>query len=238
MSTVSIDLNNPIELSHIAYPEREEYRMEIDTRFTEEWPQFARYKREPDAWYLISEVTLNTHCSTHIEFPFHHVQEGADAATFPVTQLVGQGIIVDISPWRENNSKITLDDLKRVTGNRIRTGDHVYFYTGNDVYYYSDRQHERPWFTTDCIRWLVDKKIAIMGVDTSGHEVRDEAGRPGAGQPNHELLLGAGIPLIEYLTNLDQLLNKRFASFVLPVKIAGAEAFPVRVVAFELEEEV
>jgi arylformamidase len=232
---VSIDLNNPIELSHTAYPEREEYRMEIDTRSTEEWPQFARYKREPDAWYIISEITLNTHCSTHIEFPFHHVKDGDDVAAFPINKLIGQGVVVDISPWRENNSKITLDDLIKAAGDRIRPGDHVYFYTGNDVYYYSDQQHDRPWFTTDCISWLVDKKITVMGVDTSGHEVRTETGGSAKGQPNHELLLGAGIPLIEYLTNLDQLLNKRFVSFVLPVKIAGAESFPVRIVAFTLE---
>ena len=56
------------------------------------------------------------------------------------------------------------------------------------------------------------------------------------GQPNHELLLGAGIALIEYLANLDQLLGKRFVAFVLPVKIKGAEAFPVRVVAFESQD--
>lgn len=235
MTKVSIDLSRPIELSHTAYPDREEYRLDIDTRFTEQWPQFARYRRDPEAWYLISEVTMNTHCSTHIEFPYHHIRDGADAATFPITQLVGQGVVIDISPWRQNNTKITLADLESAASDQIREGDHVYFYTGNDAYYYTERQHHRPWFTTDCMEWLVEQEIAVMGVDTSGHEVRDEGGRPGAGQPNHELLLGAGIPLIEYLTNLDLLIGKRFASFVLPIKIAGAEAFPVRVVAFELE---
>ena len=73
-----------------------------------------------------------------------------------------------------------------------------------------------------------------MGVDTSGHEVRTETGRNDYGQPNHETLLEADIPLVEYLTNLDKLLDKRFVTFILPVKITGAEAFPVRIVAFEL----
>lgn len=234
MTRVTIDLSKPIELSHTSYPDKEEYRLDIDTRFTEQWPQFEKYQRENDAWYIISEVTLNTHISTHIEFPYHHVKDGVDAADFPIERLIGEGVVLDISPWRENNAKITLDDLKKVAGDRLRPGDHVFFYTGNDEYYYTERQHDRPWFTTDCMDWLVEQEIGVMGVDTSGHEVRGENGVNVTGQPNHEALLGAGIPLVEYLANLDALLGKRFASFILPVKMAGAEAFPVRIVAFEI----
>lgn len=233
---VQIDLSKPIELSHTLDPAREEYRMEIETRFTDEWPQFSKYRRQSDAWYIISEMALNTHCGTHVELPYHHVKDGDDAAHFPVNNLIGEGCVIDISPWRANNSRITLNELKQAAGERIRPRDIVFFYTGNDTLYYTDRQHDRPWFTTDCIAWLVNEaRIRVMGVDTSGHEVRTESGAPFHGQPNHELLLGAGVPLVEYLTHLDQLLDKRFVAFILPVKIMGAEAFPVRVVAFQLE---
>ena len=64
MSTFSIDLNQAVELSHRLDPAREEYRMELDTRFTEDWPQFEKYRREDDAWYIISEIVMNTHCGT------------------------------------------------------------------------------------------------------------------------------------------------------------------------------
>ncbi len=236
MSAVSIDIGKPIELSHVMDPAREEYGMALDTRFTEAWPQFSKYKRLDDAWYIISEITMNTHCGTHIEFPYHHVRDGQDAADYPLSQLIGEGVVIDISRWRGNNSRIALPDLKAAAEGRIQPGDMVFFYTGNDAYYYTERQHDRPWFTTDCIAWLAhDIGIKLMGVDTSGHEVRSEDGAPLPGQPNHELLLGAGVALIEYMTNLDQLLGKRFVAFVLPVRIKGAEAFPVRVVAFEKE---
>ena len=56
------------------------------------------------------------------------------------------------------------------------------------------------------------------------------------GQPNHELLLGAGVPLIEYLTNLKPLLGKRLWTFTLPVRLMGAESFPARVIAIDWEE--
>ncbi|MCC7207246.1 MAG: cyclase family protein [Anaerolineae bacterium] len=235
MRKVTVDLDSVIELSHVTYPAKEEYPMSLDTRFTEQWPQFSQYKRHNDAWYLISEIHMNTHCSTHVEFPYHHVQAGADAATFPVERLMGEGVVIDISPWRTQNTRITLDDLRRVAEDKIRPGHIVYFYTGNDEFYYTPRQHERPWFTTACIAWLVERGIMVLGVDTSGIEVRDEGGGASLGQPNHEMLLGAGIPLVEYMTGLDRLLGKRFVTLILPLRIAGAEAFPVRVIAFEVE---
>ena len=100
--------------------------MELETRFTEEWPQFRKYKRLDDAWYIISEIIMNTHCGTHIEFPYHHVKDGQDAAEYPLSQLIGEGVVIDISAWRSNNSKITLSELKAAAADLIRPGDMVF----------------------------------------------------------------------------------------------------------------
>ena len=103
--------------------------------------------------------------------------------------------------------------------------------------YRTSRQHERPFFTPDAIEWLVHGlQTKVLGIDASGIEPRNADGSPYPGQPNHETLLRAGVPLVEYMTNLIPLVNRRFYTFILPVKVAGAEAFPVRVIAVELEE--
>ncbi len=220
------------DLSHTILPGQEEYRLEIDTRFTEQWEQFAQYQREAGHWYVLSEVHLSTHVGTHIEFPYHHFETGLDAARFPLERLVGEGTVLDISRWGQN-ARITLEDLQSVAAGRIQPGDIVYFYTGLDRYYRTENQHFRPWFTTEAIEWLVTTRLNVLGVDTSGIEIRNPDGSPSYGQPNHEALLGAGIPLLEYLTNLKDLVGKRFMTYILPVKLAGAEAFPVRVIAVE-----
>jgi arylformamidase len=225
-----------VDLSHTVIPGKEEYRLEVDTRFTEEWPQFSQYRRVNDAWYLISEVTMNTHVGTHVELPYHHCRDGLDAATFPLTKLIGDAVVVDISTYG-HNARIDLDGLRLCAGDLLRPGDIAFFHTGFDRYYRTPQQHDRPWFTTEAIGWLVDEaKIKVMGVDTSGIEVRNPDGSPLAGQPNHERLLCAGIPLVEFLTNLHEFLNRRFTAFILPVKVAGLEAFPVRVIGIEYEE--
>ena len=222
------------DLSHTIIPGSEEYCLEIDTRLTEQWEQFAQYKREEGHWYVLSEVKFSTHVGTHIEFPYHHFKDGLEASSFPLEKLIGEGTVVDISRWGQNEC-IPLESLKRVAGDQIHPNDIVYFYTGLDRYYHTPKQHYRPWFTTEAIAWLASTRLNVMGVDTSGIEVRNSDGSPFYGQPNHETLLGAGIPLIEYLTNLKSLIGKRFMTYILPVKLAGAEAFPVRVIAIEEE---
>jgi arylformamidase len=224
------------ELSHRVDPDKEEYRLEVDSRQVEGWEQFSKYPRLPEHQYLISEVTLCTHIGTHIEMPFHHDAEGLDTADFPAEKLVGETVVLDVSQYG-NNEEIPLNELKQIADGQIKPGDIVFFYTGLDKNYYSNKQHDRPYFATDAIRWLIeDVKIKLMGVDTSGHEIRHKDGSPVIGQPNHELLLKSGVPLIEYLTNLKPLIGKRTWTFTLPVRIMGLEAFPARVIAIEWED--
>jgi arylformamidase len=224
------------ELSHRIDAKKEEYHMEVDSRQVEGWPQFTKYPRRPEDQYLISEVTFCTHVGTHIELPLHHDRHGLDAADYPTEKLIGETIVLDVSKYG-NNEEIPLEDLKKIANGRIQPGDIVFFYTGLDRNYYTARQHDRPYFATEAIRWLAyDAKIKLMGVDTSGHEVREKDSTPVIGQPNHELLLGAGIGLIEYLTNLKPLLDKRIWTFTLPVRIIGLESFPVRVIGVDWSE--
>ncbi len=223
------------DLSHTIIPGKEEYRLEMDTRQTEQWEQFAQYKRQEGHWYALSEVAFSTHVGTHIEFPFHHFRDGLDAARFPLENLIGPGTVVDISGWGQND-RITLAGLQQVAEDCIQPGDILYLYTGFDRYYHTAKQHYRPWFDTAAIEWLVEQEIKVLGVDTSGIEIRNPDGSAFFGQPNHEALLGANIPLVEYLANLQPLIGKRFTTYILPVKLAGAEAFPVRIIAIEQGE--
>jgi arylformamidase len=224
------------ELSYRVDPAKEEYRLEVDSRQVEGWEQFKKYPRRPEDHYLISEVNFCTHIGTHVELPFHHIKNGLDAADFPIEKLVGETVVLDISKY-SNNEEIPLADIKQIAEGIIKPGDIVFFYTGLDVNYYTSKQHERPYFATDAIRWLANEaKIKMLGADISGIEVREKDSTPIIGQPNHTALLGAGIPLIEYMTNLKPLLGKRTWSFILPVRIIGLESFPVRVIAVEWEE--
>ena len=81
------------------------------------------------------------------------------------------------------------------------------------------------------MRWLVeDRKIACLGTDSSGFEVRGVSH-----YPNHRLLNNAGIPALECLTNLVELRTQRVFLIALPIPVLGLDASPVRAIAIEPE---
>jgi hypothetical protein len=59
----------------------------------------------------------------------------------------------------------------------------------------------------------------------------DRSGEPESSLASAQILLSLRIPILEGLTNLDQLLGKQFRFIALPLKIAGADGSPVRAIA-------
>jgi kynurenine formamidase len=81
------------------------------------------------------------------------------------------------------------------------------------------------------MRWLVeDRRIACLGTDSSGFEVRGVDH-----YPNHRLLTNAAIPVLECLTNLVSLRHQRVFLIALPWPVVGLDACPVRAIAIEPE---
>jgi arylformamidase len=80
-------------------------------------------------------------------------------------------------------------------------------------------------------QWAIDNGAVLVGFDCLTE-------RPGdARSPVHHALLAAGIPILEYVTNLHELRQSVVQLFALPIKVAGVEAAPARVVALEHADE-
>ena len=171
-------------------------------------------------WYIMSDVEMMNHVGTHIEVPFHCLKAGADMAEVPVTQLVGDALILDLTE-AEAEGGVTLAQVQAAAeaGGGLCYGDIVFGQMGKTRY-----------FATDALQWLVDQGMKLIGVDSGGVELEHDKTHANI---NHLLLFRAGIPVIENLTNLDQLTQKRVKVFALPVPAKGIDAFPLRVIAVE-----
>jgi len=213
-----------VDLSHKLCPGREEYKLEAKRYFVDEL--YPQYKRRPDDWYITSELTFSTHVGTHIEVPYHYLKEGKDISAFPIEKLIGEAIVVDFS-HKKVREAIDEKDLE-LYQNKIKEGDIVLIRTDLSKFYRTSKAHERPYITEKAINWLIEKRIHCLGVDCTGIEQKGLDY-----QINHEALFKNDIPLIESLTNLNQLRKDRVLLFVLPVAIKNIEAFPVRVIAIE-----
>ena len=177
--------------------------------------------RPAGEWYVMSDVELMNHVGTHLETPFHCLQEGADLARITLDQLTGDAVILNLVD-ADGEGGVTLAEVQAAaaTAGGIQRDDIVFGRMAGPTQY----------FSTPALQWLVDQGIKLMGVDSMGVELMHDATHANV---NHLLLFRANIPLLENLTNLDQLSQARVKVYALPVPVKGLDAFPLRVIAVE-----
>ncbi|MFQ5717370.1 MAG: cyclase family protein, partial [Nitrospinales bacterium] len=93
-----------------------------------------------------------------------------------------------------------------------------------------------PFLSRECCRWLVEKGVRVLGMDTPSPDNPADDREAKVDSPNHKILLGGGASLVEYLCNLDQITSARVELIALPIKIQGGDGAPARVVAVEYED--
>jgi arylformamidase len=214
-----------VDLSHKLYPGKEEYHLDLVTHFTDEL--YPQYERDPDVWYILQDISMSSHCGTHIEFPYHHNKHGLDAGSFPLERLIGDGVLLDYR-HKKPNEPVALQEVREHDAD-IREGDLLLFNFACSSRYRTPDSHVRPYIAHEAIRWLaLEKKVGLIGSDASGIEIKGVKN-----QPNHQLLMDNQIPIIEFAANLDQLRQKRFRLLILPLCVAGLDACPIRLVAIQ-----
>jgi len=175
-----------------------------------------------------SIARFSLHTGTHVDAPYHFHREGQTIDRVPLTRLVAPATLLDLRSQAHPGKGITTADLwsigvspdeelkERVVvcfcGWAARMWNSPDFYSGN------------PFLDQAAVRWLADREIAALGLDFSVDQ--------GYPYPNHQLLLGRGILLIENLTNLDQIGQREFVIAALPLPVEAGNGGPARVVAF------
>ncbi len=176
-----------------------------------------------------SRLTLPAHVGTHIDAPKHFMLDGESIDQVALEKLVGEAVLVDLS--HQQLRAISAAHLQSFEDN-IRQGDIVILNTGTYKKYNSkDFITSYPYLTLDAAEWLVERRIACLGVDMMAI---DPLGSKES--PAHHVILGAGIPIVENLAHLDQLDSPRFLFIALPLKVTGGEGAPCRAIAV-IEEE-
>jgi kynurenine formamidase len=104
------------------------------------------------------------------------------------------------------------------------TGRAVLVHTGWDRHWGTDRygQPSHPYLTAAGVAWLVNRRPALVGIDSVNVDDMADPARPA-----HTGLLAAGIPIVEHLRGLDALPERGFRFHAPPVAIAGMGTFPV-----------
>ncbi len=177
---------------------------------------------DPAAHVNVSALRIGAHLGTHVDAPAHFFREGRTIEAVPLERFVGAALRIGLGvlapralisrellaphePAIRRLGRVVLD-----TGWSARWRQPGYF----DAY---------PALDAGVAAWLVECGVEVVGVDA-----------PSLDYPPHEahrVLLGAGVLLVENLTNLRALARDEFELIVTPLPLVGVEASPVRAVA-------
>jgi kynurenine formamidase len=209
-----VDLSHPISDGLVTYPGLP--GPVITDHLTRE---ASRAAYAPGYEFQIGRIEMVSNTGTYLDTPFHRFADGHDLAGLDPARVVAvRGLLVDATTGQE----ATLPDGVEVAGRA------VLFHTGWDRHWstetYGDPGH--PFVGMDAVRRLVAGGAAVVGIDS----VNIDDTRTGE-RPVHTALLGGGIPIVEHLCRLDQLVEREFRFTALPPSVVGMGTFPVRAVA-------
>ena len=166
----------------------------------------------------VSQITTTVHIGTHIDAPLHFIADGIDIADVPLTRLCGRAVVVHIPDARD----VTADDLENAG---IERGERVLLRTANEKLW-NKPEFDEDFFemTAEAAQWLVDHDVPLVGIDYLAVD-----GYHNHGKAAHLALLGNEVIIIECL-DLAKVDPGRYELVALPLKIAGADGSPARVI--------
>lgn len=175
-----------------------------------------------------SQFLMNPHNATHLDAPSHFIPGGPGVCDLDPGLFVGPALVADLT-HKGRLEPITGADLEAAVGAAIQPGERLLIRTDYLDRYWgeADFWQRPPYLEASAADWCVDRGVRLVGLDCLTEEPGDRH------FPVHRRLLGAGIPILEYIRNLAALTQPRVWLCALPVLVTDAEAAPVRAVAVE-----
>jgi kynurenine formamidase len=183
---------------------------------------------ETDGWNATT-LHLYSHCGTHMDAPKHFEAGEQTIDQIPLDRCMGPAWVVDLRNVGPR-TLIGVDDVASVT-EKIRPGEGLLLHTGwsrrvGDPSY----RNSLPRVSLELAQWCVTQGVRTLGVEPpSIADVNNLEELTNV----HSTLLGAGIIIVEGLTNLDQIRNQKVTFMALPLKITEGDGAPARALAIE-----
>ena len=180
----------------------------------------------------VTAITMSAHAGTHVDAPRHYSDDGAGVEAVPLDVLIGPARVISLGMA----GAITTADLQRALQRALRPAHpatdaghaplpaRLLIHTcASDI---ADDVWDAgfAWFTPEAADWLGAHGLRLVGTDAPSVDPADSKDLPA-----HKAFLRYGAIIVENLC-LRDVPDDDYELIALPLKIAGNDAGPARVV--------
>lgn len=186
------------------------------------WPGDARFQRNltfdiaKGSSVNVSAISLSTHTGSHVDAPFHFFAAGRTVDQLPLEPFIGPALLVDAAGAAavgvEHLGALRAESVERLLVRTRHRSDPDRFDTGFAP------------LLPAAARRLVESGVRLFGTDAYSVDPFDSKTLE-----THTILARGGVMILEGL-RLDDPPPGRYELFALPLRLAGADASPVRAV--------
>ena len=191
-------------------------------------PNFIQWENLKDNGYNLELLFLSSHTGTHLDAPYHFLENGSKIHEISLTRLVREAVL--IMSRKKANQSITKSDIKKFEKKcgKIPNNSTVVFWTGWQKMLLDDSYFvKNPGLSETAAKYLVSKKTNLVGIDSPSIDFKGNKRFS-----VHRIFSKNNILIVENLANLEKIKSSKFHFVVLPLKLKGATGSPVRAIAF------
>ncbi len=208
-----VELSHIVEAGMVTYPGLPvpEVKVIVDHDTSRE-----RYQNKSE--FLIASLHLCGNTGTYVDSPIHRYRGATDLADLPLERLAH--VPVKLFDARSLGRAVGPELFERAD---LR-GAAVLVRTDFSQYWRTERYgRDNPFLTAEACELLARSGAAFVGIDSLNIDDMADLARPA-----HTILLGAGIPICEHMTNLAKLPASGGHLHAVPIAWRGGATFPVR----------
>jgi arylformamidase len=207
-----IEVSHPVVEGMKTYPGLPEPRVEVvfDHEASPE-----RYQGKAE--FFIASLHLCGNTGTYVDSPIHRYRGGVDLAGLPLERLADlETVVIDCTGEERAIGAEALAGVElRYRAVLIRTDFSRHW--GTEEYF-----GENPFLTAAACEMIVRQGALFVGIDSLNIDDIGDLARPA-----HTILLGAGVPICEHMTNLASI-GSGGRLHAVPIAWVGGATFPVR----------
>lgn len=169
---------------------------------------FKKHANIKENTYNEHQITINTHLGTHMDFPYHMIDDGKKSSDFKLENFIGKGKVININ--NPDLDSIEDEDVFLLYSEHIEKGIDNLF---NDV----------PVLDENLVDFLITKKPKMLLLDIPTPDKFP--------YPIHKKILGNDILIVENVCNMKLLIDKKFKVYAIPLNFEEFDGSPCRVFA-------